>query len=111
MWHFSNTLQAQDKKREQVVGQNWRRCGKSHCVFFSFFSPLLAEQDVALFGVAWFRCGWDGRWGRLLIALGQCLIGYVPLVSNVGARAVNGTVWVSAVVLVVIVKGSLIRCE
>lgn len=80
----------------------------TRCIF-SIFSPLLAEQDVALFGVAWFRCGWDRRWGRLLIAVGQCLIGYVPLVSNVGARAVNGAVWVSAVVLVVIVKGSLIR--
>lgn len=78
-------------------------------VYFSFFPFLLALQDVTLFGVAWFCCGWDRLWRRLLFALAQCVIGYVPLGSNVGARAVNGTVWLSAVVLVVVVKGSFRR--
>lgn len=42
------------------------------CVFNLFFvSPLLAQQDVALFGVAWFLRGWDGIWRGLLAALGQ----------------------------------------
>lgn len=79
-------------------------------VYLIFFPPLLAQQDVALFGVAWFSRGWDRRRG-LLAAMGQSLIAYVPLGSSVGARAVNGAVGLSAVVLLVIVKGSLRRSK
>lgn len=106
MWHLSNTLNARQKSSRSLAGLDGDVECQAVCVFI-YFSLLLAQQDVALFGVAWCHRGWDRVGRRRLLALGQCLIWHVPLGSNVGARAVNGTVWLSAVVLVVIVKGSL----
>lgn len=57
------------KKRSRLLAR-LDRIAECRTVCLIFFFLLLAQQDVALFGVAWFRRGWDWIWRWLLVTLG-----------------------------------------